>query len=84
MCHLQNGQTTYHVPVRIMHVGVSIYSYVELCIVCSLWVYYVLHIHDRAVASPTGGVCIYVCVYVCMYARVYIVSSLLSDLARIG
>ena len=56
-------RTTY--PVRIMHVGVSIYIERE-SYVCSLWIYYVLHIHNRAVASPTGGVCIYVCVYVCI------------------
>ena len=36
--------------------------------------------NNRAVASPTGGVCIYVCVY----ARVYFVSSLLADWARTG
>ena len=29
--------------------------------------------NNRAVASPTGGVCIYVCIYVCMH--VYILFS---------
>ena len=81
MCHLQNGRTTYHVSVRIMHVGVSIYSYVELCIVCSLWIYYVLHIIIAQSHPPLG---VYVFIYVCMYARVYFVSSLLADLTRTG
>ena len=39
------------------------FMYVEL-LVCSMDLLCITN-NNRAVASPTGGVCIYVCMYVC-------------------